>query len=158
MKRYLPIPAHRLGRDCIVSRPVRAESACNTARGFAHMACNRLLIGNYIRISACAGLLACAALFDTASFGAAKTGDAAKGKDTFASNCAVCHNADSAETKRGPGLKGLFKMESLVNKKKVFDANVIEFINKGSPVGMPAFEDLLSDRERADLLAYLKTL
>ena len=37
-------------------------------------------------------------------------------------------------------------------------ANVIEQNNKGSPVGMPAFEDQLSDQERTDVLAYLKTL
>jgi cytochrome c len=112
-----------------------------------------------LRVSACAGLLlAFVVLFDSASFGGVKTGDGAKGKDTFSSNCAVCHNADSAETKVGPGLKGLFKKAILVNKKKVADANVLELINKGSPVGMPAFEDQLSDQERADVLVYLKTL
>jgi mono/diheme cytochrome c family protein len=109
--------------------------------------------------SACVGLLfAGAALFGTASFGAAKPGDAVKGKDTFSSNCDVCHNTDSAETKVGPGLKGVFKKANLNNKKKVTDANVMELINKGSPLGMPSFEDQLSDRERADVLAYLKTL
>ena len=112
-----------------------------------------------LRVSPYAGLLfTCAALFDTAAFGEAKPGDAAKGKDTFSSNCNVCHNTDSAETKVGPGLKGVFKKASLKNKKKVTDANVIELINKGSPLGMPSFEDQLSDRERADVLAYLKTL
>ena len=38
----------------------------------------------------------------------AKPGDAAKGKEVF-DQCSVCHNADSTETKVGPGLKGLFK-------------------------------------------------
>jgi mono/diheme cytochrome c family protein len=120
---------------------------------------NRLMIKNYLRVSLCVGpLLACTAFFDTASFGAAKLGDAAKGKDTFSSNCDVCHNADSAEIKVGPGLKGVFKKANLNNKKKVTDANVIELINKGSPLGMPSFEDQLSDQERANVLAYLKTL
>ena len=41
------------------------------------------------------------------------SGDAAKGKATFEDNCAVCHNADSAEKKGGPGLKGLFKKAKL---------------------------------------------
>ena len=110
-------------------------------------------------VSACAGLLfAGAALFGTASLGAVKPGDAAKGKDTFSSNCDVCHNADSAETKVGPGLKGVFKKANLNNKKKITDANVMELISKGSPLGMPTFEDQLSDQERADVLAYLKTL
>ena len=89
---------------------------------------------------------------------AADKGDAAKGKDVFESNCSVCHNADSAETKMGPGLKGLFKRDTLVNKKKVTDANVLEMIEKGSPAGMPSFADQLSDQEKADVIAYLKTL
>jgi cytochrome c len=112
-----------------------------------------------LSVSACAGLLfAGTALFGTASFGAAKAGDAAKGKNTFSSNCEVCHNADSAETKVGPGLKGVFKKPNLNNKKKVTDGNVMELIGKGSPLGMPSFEDQLSGQERADVLAYLKTL
>jgi cytochrome c len=89
---------------------------------------------------------------------AADKGDAAKGKDVFESNCSVCHNADSTEKKMGPGLKGLFKRETLVNKKKVSDANVLDLIEKGSPGGMPAFGDQLSDQEKADVLAYLKSL
>ncbi len=122
------------------------------------------MMRNHRSVSACAGpLLAGAAMFSMTVFsvtmsGAAKPGDAAKGKDTFSSNCDVCHNTDSAETKVGPGLKGLFKRANLNNKKKVTDANVMELINKGSPAGMPGFEDLLSDQERADVLAYLKTL
>jgi cytochrome c len=112
-----------------------------------------------LRVLACAWLLlAFAALVGIACFGAAKMGDATKGGDTFSSNCEVCHNAGSAETKVGPGLKGVFKKANLNNKKKVTDANVMELINKGSPEGMPAFEDQLSDQERANVLAYLKTL
>jgi cytochrome c len=117
------------------------------------------MITNYRSVAAGAGLVfAGVALFSLVSSGAAKPGDAAKGKDTFSSNCDVCHNADSADTKVGPGLKGLFKKATLNNKKKVTDANVMDLINKGSPAGMPGFEDPLSDQERADVLAYLKTL
>ena len=40
-------------------------------------------------------------------FGAGqKPGDAAKGKDVFESNCAVCHNADSDREEDGPGPEG----------------------------------------------------
>ena len=86
-------------------------------------------------------------------------GDASKGKDVFEQNCAVCHNADSTEAKVGPGLKGLFKKSALVNKKKVSDDSVLDLINKGSSEkGMPGFADILSDAEKADLIAYLKTL
>jgi cytochrome c len=85
-----------------------------------------------------------------------KPGDAAKGKEVF-DQCSVCHNADSTETKVGPGLKGLFKMPKLVNGKPVTEANVRDFINTGGN-GMPAYADQLSDQDRNDLIAYLKTL
>lgn len=83
-------------------------------------------------------------------------GDAAKGKEVF-EQCAVCHNADSTEKKMGPGLKGLFKHDKLVNGKKVTDANVRAKIDEGGN-GMPAYKDMLSDKEKDDVIAYLKTL
>jgi cytochrome c len=86
----------------------------------------------------------------------AKPGDAAKGKEVF-DQCSVCHNADSEETKVGPGLKGLFKHAKLVNGKPVNDANVREKINEGGN-GMPAYADQLSDQDKNDVIAYLKTL
>jgi len=84
-------------------------------------------------------------------------GSAAKGKEVFESNCSVCHNSDSTETKVGPGLKGLFKKAALTNKKKVTDVNVREVINMGGN-GMPSYSDMLTAAEKSDVLAYLKTL
>ena len=86
----------------------------------------------------------------------AKPGDAAKGKEVF-DQCTVCHNTDSTETKVGPGLKGLFKTEKLVNGKPVTEANVRELINTGGN-GMPAYGDQLSEQDKNDVIAYLKTL
>jgi len=86
----------------------------------------------------------------------APKGDAAKGKVVF-EQCAVCHNADSDEKKMGPGLKGLFKKDKLTNGKKPSDATVLAKINEGGN-GMPAYKDMLSDQEKDDLIAYLKTL
>ena len=84
-------------------------------------------------------------------------GDAAKGKEVF-EQCSVCHNADSTDRKMGPGLKGLFKKSKLdSNGKPVNDANVLEKINEGGN-GMPSYKDMLSAEEKANLLAYLKTL
>jgi cytochrome c len=100
-------------------------------------------------------VLAVALCASVCAFGA---GNAEKGKDVFEQNCGVCHNADSAERKMGPGLKGLYKKSELANKKKVTDPNVLDFINKGSEKGMPAFADQLTDQEKTDLVAYLKTL
>jgi cytochrome c len=83
-------------------------------------------------------------------------GDAAAGKDVF-EQCAVCHNADSDEKKMGPGLKGLFKKAKLKNGKAVTEANVKALIDAGGN-GMPGYADMLSDKEKADVLEYLKTL
>ena len=79
-------------------------------------------------------------------------GDPEKGKSVFEDNCAVCHNADSDEKKMGPGLKGLFKKAKLKNGKAPTEANVKAIINAGGN-GMPAYADMLSDDERADVLA-----
>ena len=88
---------------------------------------------------------------------AQKKGDAAKGKEVF-EQCAVCHNADSTERKMGPALKGLTKKAKLdSNGKPVNDANILEKINEGGN-GMPSYKDMLTDDEKADVLAYLKTL
>lgn len=79
------------------------------------------------------------------SFGA--KGDAAKGKEVF-EQCSACHNADSTDKKMGPGLKGISKQsESKVRAK----------IDEGGN-GMPAYKDILSQQEKDDLVAYLKTL
>jgi cytochrome c len=87
---------------------------------------------------------------------AAKKGDPEKGKEVF-QQCTPCHNADSAEKKMGPGLKGLFSKEKLNNGKKVTEQNVRAQIDDGGN-GMPAYKEMLSEDEKDDLIAYLKTL
>jgi cytochrome c len=87
---------------------------------------------------------------------AAGKADAAKGKVVF-EQCGVCHNPDSDEKKMGPGLKGLYKKEKMTNGKKPSDATVRARIDEGGN-GMPAYKDMLSDQEKDDLIAYLKTL
>lgn len=85
--------------------------------------------------------------------------DAAKGKAAFEDSCGVCHQTDTEEKgeKMGPGLKGLFKRAKMKNGKAPTEANVKAVINAGGN-GMPAFSDMLSDEERTNVLAYLKTL
>jgi cytochrome c2 len=100
-------------------------------------------------------LVAAVAAVPAVGFAAGK-GDAGKGKAVFA-QCSVCHNADSGEKKIGPGLKGLFKREKLGTGKKVTEANVRATVDDGGP-GMPAYKEMLSDAEKDDLIAYLKTL
>lgn len=83
-------------------------------------------------------------------------GDPAKGKAVF-EQCAVCHNADSTEKKMGPGLKGLFKKAKLANGKPANESNVRATIDAGGN-GMPPYKEMLSDQEKDNLIAYLKTL
>src|SRR6266481_6738038 len=90
------------------------------------------------------------------AMGADKKGDPEKGKELF-QQCGVCHNADSTEKKMGPGLKGLFSREKMNNGKKPTDATVRERIDEGGQ-GMPASKEMLSEEEKDDLIAYLKTL
>ncbi len=85
-----------------------------------------------------------------------QAGDAAKGKEVF-EQCGVCHNADTDEKKIGPSLKGLFKRAKLKNGKPVTEANVLAVVNAGGG-GMPAYADTLSDEEKKNLIAYLKTI
>lgn len=103
-------------------------------------------------VAVCLGIAALA--FPQGKKGAA--GDAAKGKEVF-EQCAVCHNTDTDEVKVGPSLKGLFKHDKLKNGQKVTDQSVRAMINMGGN-GMPAFADLLSEDEKNDVIAYLKTL
>jgi cytochrome c len=100
--------------------------------------------------------IAIAAALAAGSMMAYAAGDAAKGKEVF-DQCSVCHNADSTEKKIGPGLKGLFKHDKLASGKPVTEANVRAQINDGGN-GMPAYKDILSDQEKDNLIAYLKTL
>ena len=83
-------------------------------------------------------------------------GDVAKGKAVF-EQCGVCHVPDSDEKKMGPGLKGLYQKDKMANGKKPTDATVKARIDEGGN-GMPPYKDMLSDAEKTDLLAYLRTL
>jgi cytochrome c len=87
---------------------------------------------------------------------AADKGDAVKGKAVF-QQCAVCHNADSDQKKMGPGLKGLFTKAKLADGKKPTEVGVRAKIEEGGN-GMPAYKDMLTDAEKNNLIAYLKTL
>ncbi len=112
-------------------------------------------VGNAIRVNRI-GVLALVTAVSTAGFAAGK-GDPLKGKAVFQQQCGVCHHADSAAKKMGPGLKGLFKREKMGNGRKPTEANVRAQIDSGS-TGMPAYKDMLSDAEKYDLIAYLKAL
>lgn len=104
-------------------------------------------------------LIACCAL--ALPLGAApaskKAGAEDKGKETFNAQCAVCHSATTTQKKLGPSLKGLFKNAKMADGKKPTEANVRAKIDAGGN-GMPGYKDVLSDEEKNNLIAYLKTL
>ena len=102
----------------------------------------------------CVGLMIAGTTLATA---APKAGDAAKGKEIAGEQCGVCHSTDSDEKKMGPALKGLFKKGKLKNGKPVTDASVKAVINAGGN-GMPAYADMLSDEEKDNVIAFLKTI
>jgi cytochrome c len=83
-------------------------------------------------------------------------GNAKNGQNLF-QQCQACHATASNEARFGPGLKGLYKKAKMKNGKAPTDANVLQLINEG--VGsMPAYGDIFSDKEKRDMVAYLKTL
>jgi cytochrome c len=81
---------------------------------------------------------------------------ASRGKEIF-DQCSGCHSAETDEKKVGPSLKGLFQRTKLRNGKPVTEKNIRSRIEQGGD-GMPAFSELLSDKEKIDLISYLKTL
>ena len=83
-------------------------------------------------------------------------GDAAKGQEAFQQRCMVCHFDDSAEKKIGPGLAGI-KDGKLPSGKDTTREAVMENLNKGGN-GMPAFEQMLSEEEKINIVAYVLSL
>jgi len=103
--------------------------------------------------------LLCAGAIALAGFNLyGQKGDAKAGKEVFENNCGVCHNSDSTEVKMGPGLKGVFKRDKMTTSgKPTTDANILAKISEGGN-GMPSYKDILSDEEKANVIAFLKTL
>ena len=79
-----------------------------------------------------------------------------RGKEIF-EQCSGCHSAETDDKKVGPSLKGIFQRSKLRNGKPVTEKNIRSRIEQGGD-GMPAFSELLSDKEKIDLISYLKTL
>jgi cytochrome c len=81
----------------------------------------------------------------------------AKGKELFGTWCEICHFDKSSEKKVGPGLKGLFKRAKFADGRKVDEASLRAWIEKGGK-DMPGFGDSLKAEEIQNLIAYIKTL
>lgn len=108
-------------------------------------------MGKLIRI---AGLVAIAAWQGAAQ----SRPDASRGNELFDEQCSQCHYSDRFDRKVGPGLKWLYSSDKLEsNGQPVNDANVLDKVNRGGK-GMPAYQNTLSAEDKANLLAYLRTI
>lgn len=91
------------------------------------------------------------------SASSATEGNSKRGAILFAEKCSSCHYADREDSRLGPGLKGLFKKETLPHSGRPATVeNVREQLIR--PImTMPSFARL-PKQDIADLLAYLKIL
>jgi len=80
-----------------------------------------------------------------------------RGRDVFAANCAVCHNAYKQEPLQGPPLVGMFSRQALPSGLPATDEHVRNTIVSGRR-NMPPFNGVLDDKQIDDLLAFLHTL
>jgi len=79
------------------------------------------------------------------------------GQSLFQKKCSSCHFSDKKEKKFGPGLAGLLRESTLPSSgKPATRKNIIGQLQQPLKA-MPAFPDF-SDKELADLLAFLETL
>ena len=84
-------------------------------------------------------------------------GPAAEGAMAFSQNCSACHLTDSTAVKIGPGLKGVFKGDTLpVSGLPVSEENFRKQLQKPFDK-MPPFGHLTPEQVDS-LIAYLKTL
>lgn len=83
--------------------------------------------------------------------------DVAKGKAIYAKHCQICHYAEAEALKMAPGLKSIYKRGKYADGKKVDDASMRAWIEKGGPK-MPPFRESLNDVQIADLISYIRTL
>ncbi len=86
----------------------------------------------------------------------AKSEEVSRGKKVYDAQCEICHFSATSKKKIGPGLKGLYKRGVYANGKKVDDASLTAWIEKGGK-DMPGFKDSLTASEIRDLVAYIKT-
>jgi len=87
----------------------------------------------------------------------ASAGDIKKGKQVYEDYCSVCHFSTNREKKVGPGLRGIYKRGKFADGKKVDDATMRVWIEKGGK-DMPAFEESITKEQIEGLIAYLKTI
>jgi mono/diheme cytochrome c family protein len=89
--------------------------------------------------------------------GASQTDGAARGQAVYSERCAICHYDQSTAQKLGPGLKGIYARGAFANGKKVDDASMTAWIEKGGK-DMPPMKGVLTPADLRALISYLRTL
>ena len=116
----------------------------------------------------CAGLVALAvALFPRTAHGARRAQDSTAGKLVYQKWCSGCHGDTGAGD--GPAARymlprprdftgALYQIRTTASGQLPTDDDVLRAIDRGLPgTAMPAWQDRLRERDRRDVLAYLKT-
>lgn len=86
------------------------------------------------------------------------SGDTKEGRRIFIASCAGCHSTDGKMKKTGPSMKGLFKRAKMKDGVTPINDLTIRTLMELGGTGMPVFSDVLSEEEKDNLIAYLKTL
>jgi len=82
----------------------------------------------------------------------------AEGRRLYDNYCARCHEPYSSRGKKGPGLKGVFKQQYLsLSGLPANDDRMTDIIKYGR-AKMEGFNQVMTDQQIKDLLAYLHTL
>jgi mono/diheme cytochrome c family protein len=82
----------------------------------------------------------------------------AAGRRVFDDRCARCHEAYSSRGKKGPGLGGLFKQQYLSKSGLTANDEQVGDIIRDGRTDMPAYGEVLTQKQMEDLMAYLHTL
>jgi len=80
-----------------------------------------------------------------------------RGRDVFQTDCSECHNAYKKEPLQGPPLVALFHNKELPSGIPATDQHVRDTIQLGRR-NMPAFNNLIDEKQLSDLMAFLHTL
>jgi mono/diheme cytochrome c family protein len=82
----------------------------------------------------------------------------AAGRRVFDERCARCHEAYSSRGKKGPGLGGLFKQQYLSKSGLPANDEQVGDIIRDGRTDMPAYGEVLTQKQMEDLMEYLHSL
>ena len=80
-----------------------------------------------------------------------------RGRQLFSTNCQVCHEVSGSTAVQGPSLQGLYQKPSLPSGAPATDERVRDAIVMGR-TNMPGYQNLFTDEQVSDVIAYLRTL